>query len=52
MQIEVKVSEVICDVILHLAAVLQHREDAFVAVSTSAVLDSTVWGFFMVCLVF
>lgn len=47
MQIEVKVSEVICDVILHLAALLQLREDVIVAVSTSAVLDSTEWGFFM-----
>lgn len=47
MQIAVKVSEVICGVILHLAALLQLREDAIVAVSTSAALDSTVWGFFM-----
>lgn len=49
MQIEVKVSEVICDVILHLAALLQLREDAIVALSTSAALDSTLTMF---CLVF
>lgn len=41
MQIKVKVLEVICDVILHLAALLQLREDASVALSRSAALDST-----------
>lgn len=51
MQIEVKVSEVICDVILQLAALLQLREDAIVAVSTSAVLDSMCGDSFMLCLV-
>lgn len=49
MQIEVKILEVICGVILHLAALLQLREDAIVAFSTSAALDSTVWGF-VLCL--
>lgn len=48
MQIEVKVSEVICDVILHLAAL---RQDAIVAGSTSAVLDSMCGESFMFCLV-
>lgn len=53
MQIEVKVLEVICDVILHLAALLQLREDARVALPRSAALDSTVCVRFllMFCLV-
>lgn len=44
--------EVICDVILHLAALLQLREDASVALSRSAALDSTVCARFLLMFCF